>query len=110
VSEFLRVACLDDVWSGEMIVVAVRGVRVLLVNVEGQVHAYEDRCAHQGMSLVKGSLEGRTLTCSAHGWEYDACTGCGINPERTQLRTFPVKVVRDEVYVDVDARAGEAQA
>ena len=87
-----RALPLDELWSGEMRQVIVRGVRVLLVNVDGSVRAYEDRCRHQGVALSLGKLEGDVLTCSAHAWQYDVRTGCGVNPESVRLRAFAVAV------------------
>src|SRR5262249_8205000 len=94
-----------DLWSGEMRGVVIDGVRVLLVNVDGDVRAYEDRCLHKGLPLSQGRLEGHLLTCFAHGWQYDACTGEGINPERISLRELAVSVAGDDVLVDVDQGA-----
>jgi toluene monooxygenase system ferredoxin subunit len=99
---FVRVATLDDLWAGEMRGLLVGGARVLLLNCAGTVHAYEDRCAHKGVQLSKGRLDGTTLTCSAHEWKYDASTGTGQNPEVACLRRFAVKVEGDDIYVDVE--------
>jgi toluene monooxygenase system ferredoxin subunit len=86
--------------------VVVDGARVLLVNVEGEVSAYLDRCAHQGYPLSRGSLEGCTLRCALHGWVYDARTGAGINPRSACLTNFPVRIEGDAVLVDVAAVGG----
>jgi toluene monooxygenase system ferredoxin subunit len=80
----------------------VGGQRVLFVNIEGVLHAYLDRCAHQGVELSRGKLEGRTLTCWAHGWQYDLCAGAGLNPNSAVLKRFPVSRVGSEVWVDID--------
>lgn len=98
---FVRVAALDDLWIGEMRGYVVQGSKVLLVRTDDAVHAYEDRCAHLGVMLSKGSLEGRVLTCSAHGWQYDVCTGGGVNPASARLKPFPVKVEGGDLFVDL---------
>jgi len=107
---YRRACSVDDVWSGEIAGVIVEGVPVLLVRLEGELHAYEDRCAHQAVRLSEGRLarvDGvATLTCAAHGWTYDARTGCGINPPEARLRRLPLRVERGEILVDTDgARA-----
>lgn len=38
---------LDDLWEGDMTAVAVDGEAVLLVNIDGTVRAYSNRCPHQ---------------------------------------------------------------
>ncbi|HTQ07830.1 MAG TPA: Rieske 2Fe-2S domain-containing protein [Polyangiaceae bacterium] len=105
---FETVLAADELWIGEMRGVSVRGRRVLVVRTEEGVHAYEDRCAHLGVPLSLGKLEGRVITCSAHHYQYDACSGCGVNPERVRLRPYPIRVKDGDIAVDVDAeRAAE---
>jgi toluene monooxygenase system ferredoxin subunit len=93
----------DDLWIGEMKGVIVDGVPVLLINLEDGVHAYEDVCRHQGVRLSGGRLSGTKLVCPVHAWEYDAASGRGLNPSQVCLPTFPVRVVGNEIQVDVDA-------
>jgi toluene monooxygenase system ferredoxin subunit len=98
---FRKVAAVDDLWRGEMLGVTVDGRKVLLVNVEDRIYAYEDRCVHQGVALSEGRLQGGVLRCRAHEWEYDARGGRGMNPPRTQLRSFAIRVEEGDVFVDV---------
>lgn len=95
------IAAVDDLWSGEMRGYVVRGKKVLLVRLEDTICAYEDRCGHQGVLLSKGSLEGRVLTCGAHQWQYDICTGAGVNPASARLTPVAVEVRGAEILVDV---------
>ncbi|HMJ50702.1 MAG TPA: Rieske 2Fe-2S domain-containing protein [Polyangiaceae bacterium] len=98
---FGKAATLDELWIGEKLGVVVAGRPVLLVNVEGTICAYEDRCRHKGIALSLGKLEGHVLTCSVHGWIYDARTGAGINPASARLPRFPVRVEGDDILVEV---------
>jgi glucose/arabinose dehydrogenase len=82
-----------------------RLTKVLLVNVGGVFHAYEDRCAHQQVDLSDGQLEANILTCWAHQWQYDVARGVCVNPVAVAMRRFPVKVEDGQVLVDVDAAA-----
>jgi toluene monooxygenase system ferredoxin subunit len=103
---FGKAATLDDLWIGEKLGVSVGGQAVLLVNVEGAVCAYEDRCRHKGIALSLGKLDGHVLTCSLHGWIYDARTGAGINPASARLPCFPVKIEGNDILVDVAGSEG----
>jgi toluene monooxygenase system ferredoxin subunit len=98
---FDKAATLDELWIGEKLGVVVSGRPVLLVNVEGMVCAFEDRCRHKGIALSQGKLEGHVLTCAVHGWIYDVCTGQGINPESARLLRFPVRIEGNDILVDV---------
>jgi toluene monooxygenase system ferredoxin subunit len=93
---------LDDLWEGDMVAVTVEAETVLLVNVDGQVHAYSNKCPHQASALDEGDLDGEKLTCVKHMWEFDVTTGCGINPATSRLRSFPCQVDDDgKICVDV---------
>lgn len=98
---FQRAAGLGELWVGELRGVVVDGTKVLLVRLADGVRAFEDRCAHKGVALSEGQLEGTTLTCRAHAWRYDGATGRGVDPATVCLRAFAVRVEGDDVLVDV---------
>jgi toluene monooxygenase system ferredoxin subunit len=100
---FLRAAELDELWDGEMASFTVGGRKVLLVRLGEAICAYEDRCAHLGVALSEGQLDDRVITCSAHHYQYDALTGCGVNPKAVCLIRFPVKIDAGAIWVDVAA-------
>jgi len=93
---------IDDLWEGDMTAVLVDGEAVLLVNVDGEVRAYSNRCPHQASALDEGDLDGGTLTCAKHLWEFNVTSGCGINPDNVQLKSFGCRVGDDgTIYVDI---------
>ena len=98
---FERVAELSDLWIGELKSVRAEGRSVLLVRFETGIVAYEDRCPHQAYPLSRGELDGRTLRCAAHGWEFDLATGRGVNPASCRLVSFPVRIAGESIWVDV---------
>jgi len=93
----------DDLWAGEMVGLDVQASPVLLINVQGTVCAFEDRCQHKSLPLSQGRLVGDRLFCRAHEWEYDAATGQGVNPSGVALRRYEVHVVDGEILVNIDA-------
>jgi toluene monooxygenase system ferredoxin subunit len=99
---FVKIATLDDVWSGEMMGLATEGCPVLLINVEGSLHAYADACPHLGTPLSLGSLKAGVLSCATHQWQFDARTGCGINPLDACLEPMPLKIQGDDILLDLE--------
>jgi len=87
--------------------VVVDAMKVLLVNLDGAIHVYEDSCPHRGVALSCGTLDAGsgTLTCGMHFWQYDARTGKGVNPRGLRLRPLPMKVEEDGIWVEVDSDA-----
>lgn len=86
---------IDDLWEGDMAPVDVEGTKVLLLNVDGEVKAYQNRCPHQAWSLDEGDFDGETLTCVRHLWTFDASSGQGINPDDSHLISHPCEVGDD---------------
>jgi toluene monooxygenase system ferredoxin subunit len=108
---FRKVASLDDLWSGEILSLDVGGNSILLVNVDDHIYAYADACPHQKSPLSEGSLIGKTLRCGRHHWEFDVCTGYGINPQNACLKVFPVSIESRDILLDLDdERPPEAAA
>ena len=109
---FQKAAAIEDLWSGEMTCVEVEGESILLINIDEHVYAYADACPHQNSRLSEGNLIDKTLRCARHHWEFDVCTGRGINPQNACLRMFQVKIDGEDILVDVNvdyplrARAG----
>ena len=56
----------DDLWEGELTGIEVAGKKLILLNVGGEICAFEDRCPHLSSQLSEGDLDGCTLTCAAH--------------------------------------------
>jgi toluene monooxygenase system ferredoxin subunit len=95
----------DELWDGEMACFRAGGAAVLLVKLDGRFHAYQARCPHQGVALAEGELEGGRLTCRAHGWQFDAVTGQGVNPRSAHLKRFPVHVAGRTVLIETEPDA-----
>ena len=101
--QFHRVCDADDLWAGETKLVAVAGIKVLLVHTDdGELSAVQATCPHQGVALADAELCGRVLTCPMHLWEMDAVSGKGVNPGHAELALYPVEMRDDGIYVGVD--------
>ena len=60
-------------------VVTLDGRDVVLFRVEGRVHAFENRCPHEGNPLSEGEILGPTLVCVFHSWRFDLETGACLS-------------------------------
>jgi toluene monooxygenase system ferredoxin subunit len=104
---FQRVCAVGELWPGEMRGLVVDGKRILLVNADGRILAYANRCAHQSVELSGGKLDACILTCPAHEWQYDVRTGVGVNPRGARLTPFPIRIEGNDVFVDADPASDE---
>ena len=104
-SDFVQVAAVGELPPGDMKAVDVGDEQVLLVNVDGAVHACEDICTHAYASLSEGDLDGNEVQCPLHGAVFNVVTGKALTPPAVDpLRTFAVRVEGDAILV------GPAQA
>jgi nitrite reductase/ring-hydroxylating ferredoxin subunit len=98
--DWVRVAAVADCPPGCALEVAVGGHVIALFNVGGEFHAIDGICAHQGGPLGKGTLDGSTVTCPWHGWQYDVCNGRHLLSPIAQ-RVFQVKIEGEDVLAAV---------
>ena len=81
---------------------------LVVLNVDGELRAYEDRCPHRGNLLSEGALAGRWLVCTGHYWEFDALTGAG--PEGSCLTQYPIRAEDGLVEVGIPSSDADATA
>jgi 3-phenylpropionate/trans-cinnamate dioxygenase ferredoxin subunit len=98
-TDYVRVATLEQVPAGKGRVVFVTGRTVALFNVEGQIYALDDSCPHAGSSLGMGRLDGATVTCRGHGLRFDVRTGCMSGKGGLCVATYPVRITGDEIAI-----------
>ncbi len=99
---FKQLCAVDDLWEGDMVAHEIDGHELLvLCQSNGEVTVLQGTCPHQDISLVEGTYKDGVLTCRAHLWQFDGCTGGGINPETCHLARYPIKIDQGKVWVDV---------
>ena len=98
---FVRAVKAADVAPGRIREVQVGSMLIALANVGGSFYAINNTCLHRGGPLGQGALEGKTVTCPWHGWQFDVTTGkASMNPS-TGVACYATEVRGDEVFVDV---------
>ncbi len=99
-SGFVKVAEVGEISPGEMKVVEVGEEQILLVNVEGNIHACDDICSHAYASLSEGDLNGDEVECPLHGSAFNVITGEALTPPaEDSIRVFEVRIDGQDVLV-----------
>ena len=93
------VCALGDLQDGAMVSRSVEGRDVLLYRHGDVVSCLDNACAHMGMPLEGGQVEGGTLTCPYHGFVYSLESGECLTVPEVQLAVHAVKVVGQRVAV-----------
>ncbi|MCP3709300.1 Rieske 2Fe-2S domain-containing protein [Paraburkholderia sp. CNPSo 3274] len=89
----------NDLWIGEMVAVESVFGPLLMINIDGAVRAYENRCPHMGARLSDGEFANGVIVCPNHRWEFCAHSGRGINPAGKQLNPHRVRIVGGRILV-----------
>lgn len=100
-AEYVEAGLLEKLPPGNGTTVTLAGKEVALFNVDGVIYAMEDACLHHGMSLGSSSLEGKIVTCNAHGWKYDVTTGNTMHVPDYGVATYPVRVEDGKILVAI---------
>jgi 3-phenylpropionate/trans-cinnamate dioxygenase ferredoxin subunit len=105
----ILVARTEDLSPGGRKLAFIDGRSLVVFNIDGEFHAIDNECPHQGASIASGKLEGRILRCPAHGLRFDVTTGCTPGTGGLCLKKLPVEVRDGGVIVTVkDALAAGA--
>ncbi|MCB0062546.1 MAG: Rieske (2Fe-2S) protein, partial [Caldilineaceae bacterium] len=98
---FIRAATLADLRKTGLLTVQLAGNTVALFEHAGKVYGVDNRCPHMGFPLDKGTVQDGILTCYWHYARFDLATGGTFDQFADDVRSFPVEVRDDEIYVDV---------
>ena len=93
-AEWRDVMAGKDVKDGEVVRTECQG-RGLFVYREGKTYqVYDSHCPHQSTDIPELAIQGTTLTCAKHGWQFDAHNGNCIKKGKTGLTRIESKVVK----------------
>lgn len=111
------VATVDEIPPGSSKVVPIGRHGVGVYNVNGTFYAIANYCPHEGGPLCSGRARGRTVVdesvpgdsvmvrdnefiyCPWHQWGFELATGTTAVKPEWSIRTYPVRVVGDDVLV-----------
>ncbi len=93
------VAALAGLKPGTVRKVVVGQRTLALARTADGVFAVDDACAHEGGPLSEGTLDGTTLTCPLHGWQYHCGTGVCLTTPGKQQAAHETRIEQGQVLV-----------
>jgi nitrite reductase (NADH) small subunit len=99
--EFKTVAKLSDVPEGRGITTRAAGHILALFNIGGKIHALQGLCPHKGGPLGDGYCENGQVYCPLHGWKFDIETGACVDFPDKPAKSFPARIVGDNIEVEL---------
>lgn len=109
-SDFRTVCRVQDVIDGEGKTVAVGPRLIAVFRQDGAYFAIDDVCPHMGASLAGGCVEHGVVTCPWHAWRFRLADGAWADNPRIKIGSYPVRVVEDQVQIQIPAPASRAVA
>jgi len=110
--EWHRIADIDELPEGRVKTVTAGIHSMALTHIDGEYHAMDNRCPHQGGPLGEGSIEEKgkngecMLRCPWHGWDFDPKTGLPPGGHEDSGQTmYPLEVRDDGIYIALEADA-----
>jgi len=101
-SQWITVASRAALRDGDMLGVEAQGKPIALYNLDGTIYATDNVCTHAFAMLTDGWLDGEVIECPLHAGRFEITTGKGLGPPiPCDLKTYKVRVVGDEVQVDL---------
>ena len=101
---WITVAKRSAVNAGDVIGVTLGEREIALYNIDGEIYATDNLCTHAFALLSQGWLDGEVIECPLHGGRFEVKTGKGLGPPiNDDLKTYPVRVIGDDVQVRLDA-------
>ena len=100
-ANYVKVASVSQVAPGSGIVASVNDKEVAVFNVDGTFFAIDNVCKHRGGPLGEGELDGDTVTCPWHGWQYNVKTGVCLTKDGITMDRYDVRVVNEDIEIAV---------
>lgn len=95
------VAQADEIPEGERKIIEVNGISIGVFNHRGQWLALRNSCLHRGGPIAAGKLDGDTLICPWHGFQYNITNGELLADPNAKLEMYPVTVQDGKVSLMV---------
>jgi len=80
----------------------VNGLDLVVTKYDANVSVLYGRCLHRGALMADGSVEGESIICGVHGWDYRYDTGVSEYNNKEVLHKFKSEIKEDFVWIDED--------
>jgi naphthalene 1,2-dioxygenase ferredoxin component len=97
---WVTVAAKSKIAEGEIAEARAGDEQIAIYNVDGTLYATSNICTHAFALLSDGWLDGDVVECPLHAGRFEVKTGKALGPPvDCDIKTYPVRVVGDDVQV-----------
>ena len=90
-----------EIPDGERKIVQVDNLSIGVFHHQGNWYALRNSCLHRGGPVATGNLQGDTLTCPWHGYQYHLTNGELLTDPKARLEMYPVEVRNGEIHLKI---------
>ena len=108
--QFRKVCRVEELSEGESKAVLVGDKMVAVFRQQDTYFAIDDTCPHMGASLSGGAVVNGIVTCPWHAWRFRLADGAWADNPRIQIGCHAVRVVGDDVEVQLASSPPPAKA
>jgi 3-phenylpropionate/trans-cinnamate dioxygenase ferredoxin component len=106
-ADWVRVCSTAELLPGEKAVAWDGDTAILVLNLDGEFYALEDRCSHEDYELSNGEFDPdhATIECVLHGARFDVRDGRELCPPAySPVAKFPVRIEDGAVWTRDDRK------
>jgi 3-phenylpropionate/trans-cinnamate dioxygenase ferredoxin subunit len=100
-TEFVKVATLAELASGQRILIDFEEVTIAIFNINGEIYCIEDVCTHDGGPVAEGKLDGYEIECPRHGALFNVRDGSVLSmPAVVPVPTYEVRIEGEDIFIE----------
>lgn len=100
---WIRLCGSDEIPTGERREIRLpNGELVLLMRTDRRLVVCPADCPHQDTPLLDALVEGDTLICPSHFWQWDLATGDPLGAAEMPLHIYPIREDEDGIFISLD--------
>ncbi len=96
----LRVCSAGELPPGSARAVDIGDREIAVFNVDGELFAIDNACAHTGGPLVDGLVRDGAVTCPLHWWRFDLATGARRGAAHIRQEVYNISIDDGAVVVE----------
>jgi nitrite reductase (NADH) small subunit len=98
---FQRAGALSALATTDRLSATIGGKSVVVFKIGGKLVATQGLCPHLGGPICDADIEGDTLSCAWHGYNFSLQTGACEDDPDLNLQRYEVRVEGDEILVKI---------